>query len=299
MKFYVIVLSIIVLLAQVGCSGGGTLFEEEEIPLKIIVGSLGENAANMDRMYGDAFRKQHPNIKLEYIFANVPEPNLLKHSTLTDEINKHQPDLIITNPSYYKEIAQAGLLQEIPGTEAVNLYPPVVDYIKAFSESYGPLYGVSDEFFLAAIEYNKKLFDRYQVEYPTDGMTWEDIFHLAGKFPRLDENQSKLYGLYFPWSSGNWLQGSLIDAMKRSAGLSYIEGGKFNLHTDEWRQLLSLAVNGYIQGYLSPTEDMDPVVFLGSRSDLHIPRRHFARIVFFRSISKQLIPKRPWSLYAC
>jgi len=84
---------------------------------------------------------------------------------------------------------------------------------------------------------------------------------LASKFPHLGENNSKLYGLYFPWSSENWLQGSLIDAMKRSAGLTYTEGTKFNLHTDEWKQVLSLAVNGYIQGYLSPTKDMDPAVF--------------------------------------
>ena len=262
MKIYMIVLSIIMLLSQAGCTGGGTLeMEEKEVTVKILVGALGENSANLDLKYGNAFRKLYPNVKLEYVFVNTMNPSLHEGSVLSEEMAKSQPDLIISNPSDYKEIAQAGLLHEISGSDAVNLYPPVIDYMKTLGKSPGPLYGVTDEFFIAAIEYNKKLFDRYQVEYPSDGMTWEDIFNIASKFPHLGENNSKLYGLYFPWSSENWLQGSLIDAMKRSAGLTYTEGTKFNLHTDEWKQVLSLAVNGYIQGYLSPTKDMDPAVF--------------------------------------
>jgi len=266
-KIFMIVLSIVFLSTLTACSGGGILEveEEKEVTLKILVGSpefYSENATNLDNKYGDTFRKQHPNIKFEYIIADVIVgfPTDYERSTLSEEIIKHKPDLIITNPSYYKETAQTGLLQEIPGSDAANLHTPVIDYIRTLGGSTVSLYGVTDEFFLAAIEYNKKLFDRYQVEYPTDGMTWEELFQLAGKFPRIGDDNSRLYGLYFPWWIEFW-QGGLIDAMKRSAGLSYVEEGKFNLHTYEWRQLLSLAVNSYIQGYLSPTKDMDPIAF--------------------------------------
>ena len=216
-----------------------------------------------DRKYGDAFREQHPNIKLEYIYANVIAgfPTYYELSTLSEEIMKHQPDLIITNPSYYKDILHDGLLLEIPGTDASNLYPPVVDYLRTLDTSNGSLYGVTDEFFLAAVQYNKKLFDRYQVEYPTDGMSWEELFQIASKFPRVGDNHKKLYGLYFPWWGIQGWQMGLVDAMKRSAGLSYTQEGKFNLHTDEWKQLLSLVKDGYIQGYLSPTKDMDGTIF--------------------------------------
>ena len=264
MKFYMIILSMIMLFTLTGCTGGGTVeVEEEAAILKILVAIPGYyDSVQLDKLYGDTFRKQHSNIKLEYVFANVAAGFVdnTKRPTLSEEVTKHQPDLIITTPSYFKEIAHAGLLQEIPGTDAANLYPPAMEYIRILSGSTDILYGTTDEFLLAAIQYNKKLFDRYQVEYPTDGMTWEDLFQLAGKFPRQGENNKKLYGLYFPWWIELW-QGGLIDAMKRSAELSYAENGKINLHTDEWKRLLSLAVNGYIQGYISPTKDMDPAVF--------------------------------------
>ena len=263
-----IVLSMIVVWSLTGCSGGGTLeVEEKEVTLKILIGAPGiiiHDAEYLNRIYGDAFRKEHPHIKLEYEYADVNVvPTYYEGSTLIDEVNKYQPDLIVSSPSFYKEIAQAGLLREISGPDTISLYPPVIEYIKTIGGSSDQLYGVTDEFFLPAIEYNKKLFDRYQVEYPTDGMSWEEIFQLAGKFPRIGDNNKKLYGLDIPWSgSGGWQMG-MIDAIKRSRGLTYTEGGKFNLHTDEWRQLLSLVIKGYTQEYLSPAKAIDPIFYNG------------------------------------
>jgi len=131
MKMYTTILSIILLWTLTGCNGGGTTeVEEKEVTVKILVGALGENTANLDLKYGNAFRKLYPNVKLEYVFVNTMNPSLHEGSVLSEEMAKHQPDLIISNPSDYKEIAQAGLLQEISGSDAVNLYPPVIDYIK-------------------------------------------------------------------------------------------------------------------------------------------------------------------------
>lgn len=265
MKIYVIILSIIVLLALTACSGGGT-FEKEEgaVTLKILFANTDYffDSDDLERKYGHSFRAQYPHIKLEYINADVITgfPTYYERFTLKDEISKHQPDLVVMPPGYFKEVAQSGIFREIPGTDVVNLYSPVVDYVRTLGGSSGPLYGVSDEFFVAAIEYNKKLFDRYKVEYPTDGMTWEELFRLSGKFPRFGDNNAKLYGLYFPWGNETW-QGGLIDAMRRTAELSYTEERRFNLQTDEWRQLLSLAMNGYIQGNISPMRDMDLTYF--------------------------------------
>lgn len=45
------------------------------------------------------------------------------------------------------------------------------------------IYSLAPYFSSMALYYNKDLFDLYQVEYPRDYMTWEEIFFIAAQFP--------------------------------------------------------------------------------------------------------------------
>lgn len=45
-----------------------------------------------------------------------------------------------------------------------------------------------------ALFYNKDLFDRYGVPYPTNAMTWDDVLALAKRFPTKGEGEGRIYG---------------------------------------------------------------------------------------------------------
>ncbi|MBO0994727.1 ABC transporter substrate-binding protein [Bacillus sp. SD088] len=67
----------------------------------------------------------------------------------------------------------------------------------------------SDRF---ALMYNKDIFDLFGVEYPADGMTWEEVVDLARKLTG-ERNGMEYQGLYMPKSGAPiaWTAGNLVD----------------------------------------------------------------------------------------
>ncbi len=63
-----------------------------------------------------------------------------------------------------------------------------------------------------ALMYNKDIFDQFGVEYPKDGMTWEEVVDLA-KDVTGERNGIEYQGLYMPKSGApiSWTAGNLVD----------------------------------------------------------------------------------------
>lgn len=203
-----------------------------------------EYEKQFDQMYGNAFRKEYPNIQLEWLRRSSAKPFL-------ESAEEEEWDVMISfSDKDYRKLVQDGMLKEI-GLEFMDvgrLHPPVIAYLLALGN--GKLYGLTDQFRLAGLKFNKELFDRYDVDYPTNGMTWDEVFQLAKKFPRKSEGEKKQYGLYHSYTSAPF---NMVNDLRKSYGLSYVDGkGDVNLRSAAWRHMLSLALDAYVEGYIPP-----------------------------------------------
>ncbi|GIO65900.1 ABC transporter substrate-binding protein [Paenibacillus cookii] len=63
-----------------------------------------------------------------------------------------------------------------------KIRPGIMDALRARDpEGQGRLLGVPIEDVTVALHYNKAVFDKFGVDYPVDGMTWDEVIDLAGK----------------------------------------------------------------------------------------------------------------------
>ena len=73
-----------------------------------------------------------------------------------------------------------------------GIYPGLIDMLKEIGGS--KLYGLSPSFYGNAVLYNKDLFNKYGVDLPHDGMSWQDILDLARRFPTEGDEKTRVYG---------------------------------------------------------------------------------------------------------
>lgn len=158
-------------------------------PVELVFYSLGQSSEeSFNELYGDAIRKKYPHFKLTYIqrsggtsiddymstllmgnqidinfdsIGNIPS-SLMKNELqydMSELITKHKLDL-----SQYEQSAVDGM-REIGGKGIYGL----------------PVFNVNRLLF-----YNKDLFDKFGLPYPTDGMSWEQANELGRQMTRVD-----------------------------------------------------------------------------------------------------------------
>lgn len=149
--------------------------------------------------------KETPDIVLEGVLNLPPFLGLRLDANVEDLIKRHHLDLNRIQPAFLEAIQVGSDRQHLIGLPIHN---------QAF-----------------ALFYNKTLFDRFAVPYPSDGMTWEQVRELAVRLTRHVDGV-QYYGLY-------------ADRVFRGAyqlGLPWIdfEQKRAALQTEEWKQLFVL-----------------------------------------------------------
>lgn len=93
------------------------------------------------------------------------------------------------------------------------------------------LYAIPFSLNFFALFYNKDLFDTFGVTYPTDGMTWDDVYEVARKFSRVVDGV-QYRGVHLP---------GLLD-LSTQLTLPYVNQmtGKANVETDGWKRLFAM-----------------------------------------------------------
>ncbi|MDF2658300.1 MAG: extracellular solute-binding protein family 1 [Paenibacillus sp.] len=191
------------------CSNGGTesnpgtaanpesvnpaVSEAGKEPAEVIFYSNNNDTVeSFDNRFGDALRKKFPNYTIRYIQSQkgftLPEmiasgtrfdiffqsignfegnafPNGIQYD-MTELLNRHKVDLGKFEPSIIESVRQA---------------------------SGGKLYGLPVFTNNLVLYYNKTLFDKFGVEYPKDGMTWDQLTELSKKMSR-DDGGKTFYG---------------------------------------------------------------------------------------------------------
>lgn len=141
--------------------------------------SGGEQSFNY--YYGDMFRAKYPNIQVNVIGF---------WTDVRKALEEQKADVLILSYEDYIKFMDEGKLYDLNNViteDAFNLegmHQDIIDFLR--QRGGGKLYGLPPYFYNQALFYNKDLFDKYDIPYPEDGMTWEEVFQLAKRFPTED-----------------------------------------------------------------------------------------------------------------
>lgn len=128
------------------------------------------------------FEKQNPGIKVD--FMHIPQNYFQKIHLLF--ASNTAPDVIFINNQYLPVYANAGVLEELESE--TKFYSQAV---KALSWN-GKLYAIPRDVSNLVLFYNKDLFDKNGVSYPSDNWTFEEFL---GKAKQLSKNGN--FGISF------------------------------------------------------------------------------------------------------
>ncbi|MFD0675940.1 MULTISPECIES: ABC transporter substrate-binding protein [unclassified Paenibacillus] len=246
------VLTAVVMLSS-GCDQKPQQASSPKGVLKIAFGS----EESFQHMYADYFIAKFPELEVQIIptqdiYGQGKDP-LKEYMKLVDE---QRPDLLFTNSFDYDKLASTGRLYDLSPLVAKdhfdieNLLPAAVDYLKIKGQ--GKLYGLAPSFSSSVMFYNKDLFDRYQIPYPTDRMTWEDMFRLAARFPADGSKAERIYGFHMGYMKSPQ---DFADYIGQTQGLSLVdaEGKKLLINTEAWKRIYTMVIEGYKSGMLQWT----------------------------------------------
>lgn len=104
--------------------------------------------------------------------------------------------------------------------DLTRLEPSTIDLQRAFAND--GIYGLPVFTNTVGLFYNRDIFDKFGVDYPRDGMTWPELYDLAGVMARSD-GETSYYGLAMS-SSANFIgvqySPSYIDPVTRKAAFT-------------------------------------------------------------------------------
>jgi multiple sugar transport system substrate-binding protein len=237
-----------------GCSfgSGGAEDPNKEKVLKVMY--YDERAFN--QTYGMLYSALHPNVNIEVVSTQ----NLYRGSNNNEEgeefdydkafaklVEDEKPDvLILDSPQQYEKMSQDGKLLDMDAMitkdkyDTEGLLTGMVDYMKELGG--GQLYGIPTSFNSQVMFYNKSLFDKYSIPYPTDKMTWDDVINLAKQFPIDGEPEERVYGLKAGYSGD---LSEVSQMLAASEGITYIipKNKQLTINTDGWKRILETSLD--------------------------------------------------------
>ncbi|WP_427890628.1 ABC transporter substrate-binding protein [Kribbella sp. GL6] len=190
-----------------------------------------------DAVFGDAIRAKFPNIKVKYATWDYP----VRYEDLAKA--GRVPDLILEDPRLRidRDLEPLGWTQDITalvqnaGIDLTKLNLGSVEQIKSRSD--GGLYGVPLWIDESLLFYNKLIFDKFRVKYPTVGSTYDDVFKLAEKLTRQDGIDHYKGYMQHPDNYLAMNQLGLYPFVPGDSEQPAPEDVKVNLTTPEWKSV--------------------------------------------------------------
>jgi ABC-type sugar transport system permease subunit/ABC-type glycerol-3-phosphate transport system substrate-binding protein len=144
-----------------------------------------------------AFHEKHPEINVKYILAASQFDDKLR-TMMAGDI---PPDVFYMSVENFPIYVQKQVLLNLdPLIRETNF--PVADFFPQLLGGFrdkGHMYGLPKDFTTQVLYYNKDLFDRDHVPYPTDKWTWEDMRSAAQKLTHDFDGDGRVdqYGLQY------------------------------------------------------------------------------------------------------
>lgn len=214
-------------------------------PAEILLGyySDGKSDAKMKELI-DKFTSQHPNITVKT--QSAPYGQFFQKLDTQIAANE-APDVWLSDGVYVMKYAERGATRDL--TEWINRDLNKDDYygLDFNKDANGKYWGVPQGIQVGVLYYNKDLFDKAQVAYPTEDWTWEDLKAAAEKLTLdaggkkageagFDANNVSQFGLTFFSITEGWFPviksygGGVLDPTGKKAVIESAE----NKQAFEW-----------------------------------------------------------------
>jgi len=250
---------IAIMLALAACSPGDGKRNADNEAATIKVLYWDEHSFHQD--YGMLFYAIHPHIDIEVVSTNKirmsGDDDYDYDEKLDELIREEKPDILMLNQNQYEEYAADGRLVSLESfitrdkIDLEGFVPGLIDLMR--EKGGGELYGLAPSFSSRAVYYNKDLFDRFNIEYPTDKMSWEELLLLAARFPTDGSDEDRIWGLNLGYSADLYELGLRIGT---TMGLRMMNPAdkRISLDTDSWIRVYELALGALNAGTIYQEE---------------------------------------------
>lgn len=252
-------------------------------PVKLLV--LGPAYDKFMKEYGGDFVvKKYPHLSFEMVGSGTGQDTIQRIAA-----EKVKVDLIITSFNVYStQVKPFGLTADMSDLirkhkfELGRLEPAYLDMIRNLEGGKLTALPFSDNRMI--LFYNRDLFHKFGVPYPTDGMTWDSLYEVARRMTREDG------GLQYRGFAAN--PGALV--IMNQLSLSFIDPmtQKARLHTDKWKQYIETFLPLYqMPGYFPADGAINSTAFKNMTKD---PTT--AMIVLFHTDAKTQQERMNWDV---
>jgi ABC-type sugar transport system, periplasmic component len=203
--------------------------------------------------YGQFFQAKFPNVDFEVISTDERYQFLAANDFDNGKfLETYQPDIIrIDNLQQYAELAEAGVLADLEaliktdGYDIGSIDDNVMEFLR--KPAGGGLFALAPRFDNLALYYNIDLFNEHGVDPPRDGMTWDEVLELAGRFPADGDPKERIAGF-----SDRTNLSSLVIQMAEAEGLGLYTGlnSELTFRSDKWRGIIGKVVEAGRSGTL-------------------------------------------------
>lgn len=192
-------------LSSAGCSQGQKTSGDKNETTNLKIGMPNGDSLTPHEIL-DGFKTDNPNIKVEV--DETPWSDF-KTKLKMQIAAGNAPDVFMTDSGYATTLggmgAAADLSQRISSDLNREDYTSALDII---NDGNGKVWGVTHSLASAAVLYNKTLFDEYNVAYPEENWTFQDMLDIAQKLTK-DTNNDGVTDIYGLSSGGNMTTGWL------------------------------------------------------------------------------------------
>jgi len=247
-----------------GCAGMSGI--QETSPNLLVLAAGNDGVETIRREYGNPYLSAYPDASVEYVSFS---PANLDQATdeLIQTIDRERPDVLILGESQYERLAGENKLFPLDplirsdDDDTAGMFPGVLEKLRG--PGGGGLFGLSPMFTGRGVVFNKDLFDAAGIEYPADGMTWEQLLRLAEQFSARTEPAT--FGFSFPGGPE-----ALVDQIARTNGLLLFDEstGEPLIENEAWREVWESVVGAYRSGAIAPPSDRDE--FMDGRAAMAI-----------------------------
>ncbi|GIO14861.1 hypothetical protein J19TS2_44160 [Cohnella xylanilytica] len=224
------------------------LFDKSEHATLKVLGDGDERS--FYSTYGDDFNQEYPNVEFEFVSFQ----DMASGQTTEEFIKAESPDIVIAQRYNYPELSRSGLLADLSPFVKRDEYDlstfsaPVLDLLRATDGE--TLYGLAPYFNSLALFYNAALFSQFGIDPPRDGISWEQLFQLAQRFP----SDAGVSGLSFDGTSRPLTSlGTLFLQVGKTKGLRATapESTQPLINSEPWQAAANLVIDAYRSGTLA------------------------------------------------
>ena len=204
-------------------------------------GSDGTGSGDALRAMIAEFEKQNPNIKVELQTIGYDDYFTQLQGKV---VGGNAADVFELNYENFVAYASQGALYDVS-----SLLGDTSGFNKTALDAFnyqGKQYGVPNSFSNCVMFYNKALFDKAGIDYPTDDWTWKDVETASRKIMALGDN---IWGFYRPWSFFEFFKG----AAQNGGSLMSADGKAFTVNTPENIEAAELMAGWQLDSHIMPT----------------------------------------------